>query len=98
MADTQAQAPFVPQQCCPKTAELYAEIVGGSSSYVASSIVQNLFPPFTAESVVHDNGYGTGEALSQVMGSNPPSGIKIFRTDRNQYMIDACDAKANEHG
>ncbi|TGO34633.1 hypothetical protein BHYA_0189g00040 [Botrytis hyacinthi] len=52
--------------------------------------ITHLLPPFTADAIIHDNGRGTDEVTKAIMESNPPEGIIIKATDRNQYMIDSC--------
>ena len=85
-----ATEPFTPKQMMPKTAELYKELTGDSSVDAAKHTITHLLPPFAAHAIIHDNGCGTGEVTQAIMTSNPPEGITIKATDRNQYMIDGC--------
>jgi ubiquinone/menaquinone biosynthesis C-methylase UbiE len=55
------ETPFVPRQISPKTAPIFAEIIGTTSEDVTSYILKNLLPPFPPDSVILDNGCGTGE-------------------------------------
>jgi len=94
MASTPLGSEFYPKQLYPKTAALYNEITGTATEDSAKWIIDNAIPPFTSDSVVHDNACGTGEVIGQVMASNPPSTILIKSTDINQYMVEGCKKRA----
>ncbi|KAF7920229.1 uncharacterized protein EAE97_011570 [Botrytis byssoidea] len=75
--------PFVPKQMMSKTAALYQELTGDSSIDTAAHTITHLLPPFTADAIIHDNGWGTGEDTKAIIESHLPDGITIKASDRN---------------
>jgi ubiquinone/menaquinone biosynthesis C-methylase UbiE len=95
MASMQAEPPFTPKQMYPKTAALFEAIIGTTSEDVNQHIFTHLFPPFPPDSLIHDNGCGSGQVTSEIMATHPPSSIRIIATDANIYQVDGCQAKVD---
>ena len=90
-------AQFSSKQCFPKNSDLYAEIVGDSTSGVAEHFL-SLIPPIPPKSVVHDNGCGGGEVTAQIMAVNPAANIDIYATDIDPTVVAKCRKLASLHG
>jgi ubiquinone/menaquinone biosynthesis C-methylase UbiE len=91
------QEPFTPKLAYAKTASLFEEIIGNSSEQICHHIF-TLLPPFPPNSIIHDNGSGTGQVTAEIMSTNPPPSIKIIATDANEYQVLGCRAKVEENG
>ena len=83
-----------PEQCFPKKADLYVEVVGDSTSRVAEHSL-SLDPPIPPKSVVHDNGCGGGEVTAEM---NPAANIDIYATDIDPIMVTKCRKLVSLHG
>jgi len=79
-------APFKPKQALDFDGALLQELQGDVSDAIAQQLLKEL-PPLTATSVVHDNGCGPGAVTMAIMGSNPPTGLKINATDVNPMFL-----------
>jgi hypothetical protein len=86
MASTQVY--FHPKQMFPKTAALFEAIIGTTSEDTNKHIFTQLLPPFPPDSLIHDNGCGSGQVTSEIVATNPPSSIRIIATDANKYVLD----------
>ncbi|RYO97040.1 hypothetical protein DL765_011338 [Monosporascus sp. GIB2] len=88
---------FVPKQAYPPNADLYEEIVGDSTSYIAEKFLE-LTQPLPPYAIIHDNGCGGGQVIEKIMGTQPPPTIQIEATDIDPTQISNCTRAAAAAG
>lgn len=72
---------FIPKQAVKIDESLFRELDSDVTKFVANSLIAHDLPTFHADSVVHDNGCGSGAVTRGIIATNPPAGIQIYATD-----------------
>lgn len=73
--------PFIPKQAVKIDESLFRELDNDITEFVANSLIANDLPAFRSDSIVHDNGCGSGAVTRGIIATDPPSGIQIHATD-----------------
>ena len=90
---------FKPKQCPPPSPELLSYFMGGSTGRIAEHCV-TLLQDVGPESIIHDNGCGTGEVSQAIISklkatsSDSEHGITVHATDFIRPMIDLVASRA----
>lgn len=82
-----------PKQAIPITPDILWEFLGTCTLDIAEDLVQKL-GPFAPNSIVHDNGCGTGAVTQAIMATDPPESIRIEATDLNAAVLSGLLSQA----
>lgn len=75
-------APFMPKQAIHVHGTYLQELYGNITGTLIRNLLKDL-PSIAPNSVIHDNGCGSGAVTRAILDTNPPTSIQIHATDIN---------------